>query len=143
MAVYGTVLVPTDGSVCSKKAEEHAVALAKVHGSTVVFLFVMDTVDNYVEGMMAAVRRDLEAAGNRTLASARRVAALAEVHAEAELLDGSPAEVILRRATDFDLLVMGSHGKGLWRRLTVGSVTQAVLHRITRPVLLVPCSDRT
>ncbi|MGH7438464.1 MAG: universal stress protein [Polyangiaceae bacterium] len=137
--MYRSILVPTDGSACSEMAERHAVALAKVAASTVGFLFVMDTVDNYWEGRMSEVRRKLSAAGHQALARARQTAIEAGVHAEAELLDGSPVEVILERAEDFDLVVMGSHGKGLWKRLTVGSVTQAVLHRLTRPLLLVPC----
>jgi nucleotide-binding universal stress UspA family protein len=59
------------------------------------------------------------------------------VRADAELIEGGPVEVIVKRAPDFDLVVMGSHGKGLWKRLAVGSVSQAVLHRITRPLLVV------
>ncbi|MGH7435536.1 MAG: universal stress protein [Polyangiaceae bacterium] len=140
-AVYRSILVPTDGSACSERAERHAVELAKAADATVVFLFVMDTVENYWEGGMSDVRRKLSAAGHQALARARSMAAQEGVQAETEILDGSPVEVILERAEDFDLVLMASHGKGLWKRLTVGSVTQAVLHRLTRPLLLVPCFD--
>jgi nucleotide-binding universal stress UspA family protein len=88
---------------------------------------------------MDDVRKALSAEGEKSLANVRRIAADAGVSADVELLEGDPADVILRRTSDFDLVVMGSHGKGLWKRLTVGSVTQAVLRRVAHPVLLVPC----
>jgi nucleotide-binding universal stress UspA family protein len=139
--MYRRILVPTDGSACSEKAAQHAVALARTTGSNVVFLFVMDTVRNYHEGVMRDVKKALSEEGERSLGSARRISADAGVAAETELAEGDPADVILARAEEFDLVVMGSHGKGLWKQLTVGSVTQAVLRRITRPLLLVPCAD--
>jgi nucleotide-binding universal stress UspA family protein len=141
LKMYRRILVPTDGSACSEKAAQHAVALARTTGSSVVFLFVMDTVRNYHEGVMNNVKKALSEEGDRSLGSAQRIAADAGVAAEIELVEGDPADVILGRAENFDLVVMGSHGKGLWKQLTVGSVTQAVLRRITRPLLLVPCAD--
>jgi len=139
MAMYQTILVPTDGSACGEKAIDHALQLAGGARSTVVFLFVMDTARNYDEGLMPEVRQKLADEGARALARARQRAADAGVEAQVKLVEGDPAEVILEDAPDFDLVVMGSHGKGLWRRLMVGSVSQSVLRRVTSPLLLVPC----
>ena len=41
-----------------------------------------------------------------------------------------------------DLIIMGSHGHGAWYELLVGTVTEGVLHRIGRPVLVVPSDTR-
>lgn len=139
--MYRRILVPTDGSACSEEAAQHAVALARTAGARVMFLFVMDTVRNYREGVMTDVLRTLSEEGERSLTRAQRIAADAELSADVELAQGDPAEVILRRAEDFDLTVMGSHGKGLWKQLTVGSVAQSVVRRATRPLLLVPCAN--
>jgi nucleotide-binding universal stress UspA family protein len=139
--MYRRILVPTDGSACSAGAVEHAVELAKVGGSRVTFLYVMDTARNYHEALMSEVRRELSDEGERALRHAQGRAADAGVDAHIELVEGDPADVISDYSEDFDLIVMGSHGKGLWRRLTVGSVSQVVLRRLTRPVLLVPCAD--
>jgi nucleotide-binding universal stress UspA family protein len=136
--MYRRILVPTDGSACSDKATLHALALANAVGSSVVFLYVMDTLRNYHEGVMTDVLRALSEEGERSLARALRMAAGACVEAKGEVAEGDPADVIRHRAEEFDLVVMGSHGKGLWKRLTVGSVTQAVLHRIARPLLVIP-----
>ena len=55
---------------------------------------------------------------------------------------GAIAEEILNQAdaVKADLIVMGAHGHGAMYRLLVGSVTEGVLKRTTRPVLLVPAS---
>jgi nucleotide-binding universal stress UspA family protein len=137
--MYRWILVPTDGGTCGEKAAHHAVALASMASSNVVFLFVIESLRNYHEGVMNDVRKRLSDEGEKSLASVRRIAADARVHADVELLEGDPADVIVRRTSDFELVVMGSHGKGLWKRLTVGSVTQAVLRRVERAVLLLPC----
>ncbi len=54
--------------------------------------------------------------------------------------EGEPAEAIVAAASkdDAPLLVMGSRGKGLIRRMALGSVSRDVIGRIRSPVLLVP-----
>ena len=139
MIMYAHILVPIDGSACSDAAVAHALAIAKAMGSTVVFLFVMDTLSARQEGVVNVqeARVALAARGRPILDAAKEAAVAAGVRAEGELVEGVPADVIAQRGADFDLVVMGSHGKGLWKRLTVGSVTQAVLHQLSRPVLVV------
>jgi len=55
---------------------------------------------------------------------------------------GDVVEEILRTADAIkaDLIVMGRHGHGAVYNLLVGSVTEGVLKRADRPVLLVPAS---
>jgi nucleotide-binding universal stress UspA family protein len=55
---------------------------------------------------------------------------------------GDVVEEILRTgdAIKTDLIVMGRHGHGAMYNLIVGSVTEGVLKRSGRPVLLVPAS---
>lgn len=55
---------------------------------------------------------------------------------------GAVVEEILREADAInpDLIVMGRHGHGAMYNLLVGSVTEGVLKRSTRPLLLVPSS---
>lgn len=64
---------------------------------------------------------------------------LLETEWEAELVDGPAAEAILGIAYDrsADQIVVGSHGRGLLARAALGSVSHAVLHRSTLPVVVV------
>ncbi|MDD3276556.1 MAG: universal stress protein, partial [Kiritimatiellales bacterium] len=62
------------------------------------------------------------------------------VNAQAILLKGNAAELILEQAEnlDVDMIVMGSHGHGLLRKMLIGSVTEAVLRDALCNVLIVP-----
>lgn len=56
-----------------------------------------------------------------------------------ELVDGHPAEVILRRSTELkcDLIVIGANEKGISQTF-LGTVAKRVLRRSTIPTLVVP-----
>jgi nucleotide-binding universal stress UspA family protein len=60
-----------------------------------------------------------------------------------EVCEGYPANVILEKTEEFDcdLIVMGTHGKGLIRHAFLGSVAEKVLRRSTRPVFTVPLPE--
>ncbi|MCD6581432.1 MAG: universal stress protein, partial [Desulfuromusa sp.] len=60
--------------------------------------------------------------------------------AEVEVCIGHPVVEILEAATRLkaDMIVMGTHGKGALEHAFLGSVAEKVLHRTTRPVLVVP-----
>jgi len=55
-------------------------------------------------------------------------------------LKGYPADEILKKADDLncDLVVMGTHGKGLVRQAFFGSVAKKVLRRVRKPVFIIP-----
>ncbi|GIT88066.1 universal stress protein [Roseobacter sp. OBYS 0001] len=59
-----------------------------------------------------------------------------------ELVDGYPAEVILRRAAELacDLIVVGAHEHG-FSQTFLGTVAKRVLRRSTIPTLVVPYRD--
>jgi nucleotide-binding universal stress UspA family protein len=139
--MYHRILVSTDGSPCSDEAVAHGIAIAQAMESTMVFLHVMDTLSARHEGIvnMTEAREALTVQGQTILDRAQHMAIAAGVRSSGELVEGTPADVIVRRSTDFDLVVMSSHGKGILKRVTVGSATQAVLHGIMRPLLVIRC----
>lgn len=51
---------------------------------------------------------------------------------------GSPAAAILRASDDTAAIVLGTRGMGATHGLIMGSVSYAVAHRSTKPVMLVP-----
>jgi len=56
------------------------------------------------------------------------------------VVDGDPADEILEKAEELncDLIIMGTHGKGLISHTFLGSVSEKVLHRTRKPVFIVP-----
>lgn len=55
-------------------------------------------------------------------------------------IQGRPAPALLEYAdrVDADLIALGSHGYGLWKRLTIGSVSSKILRVATSSVLVQP-----
>lgn len=52
------------------------------------------------------------------------------------LVEARPVDAILAEAKNPDLIVMGTHGRSGLDRFMLGSVTEAVLHRSDKPVLV-------
>jgi nucleotide-binding universal stress UspA family protein len=50
---------------------------------------------------------------------------------------GDPADAVIEQAEAADLLVIGSHGRKAVERFLLGSISHALLHRATCPVLIV------
>jgi nucleotide-binding universal stress UspA family protein len=74
-------------------------------------------------------------------ARAGRIIADAGIAEDEAIVDvGDPAVVILEAADarDVDVIVVGSHHKGLIERLVFGSVSRDLVKESTRPLLLVP-----
>ncbi len=68
----------------------------------------------------------------------------AGLKATALLVHGSTVETILQEASDVDadMIVVGSHGKGMMYQLLLGSVSEGVLHKSSVPVLVIPTHNR-
>jgi nucleotide-binding universal stress UspA family protein len=138
--MYSRILVPIDGSACSREAITHGIAIAKAMGSLVMFLFVLDTYREWDEGeRLAEIREKLAAQGRTHLDEAQQWALRERVRSGVELEEGTAVDVIARRAAEFDLVIMATRSRSLLKRVAVGSVTRGVLHRTTRPVLVVHC----
>lgn len=62
-----------------------------------------------------------------------------------QVIDGNPAAQILKKADELnpDMVVMGTHGKGLLSHAFLGSVAEKVLNRIKIPVFIIPLPEKT
>jgi len=56
------------------------------------------------------------------------------------VVDGDPADEILKKADELncDVIIMGTHGKGLLSHTFLGNVSEKVLHRTRKPVFIIP-----
>ena len=142
--MYERILIPIDGSPCTDAVVHEGLALARTHDAGVTFLYVVE--DSLIEIYGVTYGKQLyEAllkAGDETLDRALRRAQAANLPAKTLLVDKEhPAEAILAAEADYDLTVMGTHGRRGLRQMMMGSVTQEVLRRSTHPHLVVRCPE--
>jgi nucleotide-binding universal stress UspA family protein len=88
--------------------------------------------------MEAALRKQGENIVNRAIQILKSNKAFT---ADALIAPGSPRPVILDEAESWgaDLIVLGSHGYSAWKRLFLGSVSQAVVSHAKCSVEVVRC----
>ena len=140
------ILCPIDFSDFSRRALDHAVAIAKWYESTVTLLHVsaLVPVAVYPPGSVMLPAAVLTPADRDGLRDAMQRFAQEEagttVPIEFEIAEGSTAVEILTKAEALpaDLVVMGTHGRSGFERLVLGSVTENVLRKAGCPVLTVP-----
>lgn len=130
--MFETIMVPTDGSKCSLKAEDIAISIAKNFKAKLVVVHIIDEKLIYPFEV-------LEEEGNTILDEAARKGKDEGVDVEQVLIVGSPAhdmEKIVEK-TGADLVVIGTHGKTGIRKILMGSVAESTIKTVKVPVLLV------
>jgi nucleotide-binding universal stress UspA family protein len=140
------ILCPVDFSDHSRRALDHAMAVARWYRSTVTALHVVSPapVAAYVPGPVVLAPMVLTSVDReRLLADIRaliQTEAAPGVAIDALVREGSPAAEILDQVADMkaDLLVIGTHGRSGFERLLLGSVAEHVLRKAHCPVLTVP-----
>ena len=146
--MYANILVPVDGSRLSDKAVKEAAMLAKAGGGKLLLFHVVAPYQMpvYAEGMtMPTMPKERFAKmsarrAGRVLAAAEKKAKAAKVpSSRAWAISGAPHDAIvdIARRRRCNLIVMASHGRRGLSRLLLGSETQAVLSRVSVPVLVV------
>ena len=141
LMMYKKILVPTDGSDFAKKAQQHALFLAKVSGAEIVAVSV--TENNFVNGLPLddEVYQLNQILNERSKENLDEFDKLNENNLKIThvIKEGSPAKVILEVAKDeeVDLIVMGSSGKSGFDRFIMGSVADKVVNSAKCAVLVV------
>ena len=134
------ILLAVDGSVCSDAAAQE---LAKRPWPPQSEVKVITAVEipapvgmepwamspDYFENLEIAVRQAAQAILDSTLLKLKAITDKT-LKISSEIIQGSPAQVIVDEAESWgaDLIIMGSRGLGMWNRLLLGSVSNAVVH---------------
>jgi nucleotide-binding universal stress UspA family protein len=134
-------VVGVDGSSASVSAVDHAfdqasrlgLPLVAVHAWEMPALFV--PVPPWLPEEVEEIRVAEKAVLSESLAG--HMERYPDVNVTSMVHRGGPAHVILAASEDAELLVVGSRGLGGFRGLLLGSVSQAVLHHATCPVVVV------
>jgi nucleotide-binding universal stress UspA family protein len=139
----GPVIVGVDGSTNARRALTMAAEIAR--------RFDLDLAVFHAIGLMTVIEgRHVPSEGHRgdleRLLRLEWCASLTDdpdLRWRAELVYGSPSDVLLKMGTELDasFVVVGSRGVG--DELALGSTSHHVVHHCDRPVVVVPPADRT
>jgi nucleotide-binding universal stress UspA family protein len=146
--MYERILLAVDGGPSSDLAISQAILVAKAMSAEVKAIFVVDDSDLFFESSSHInpneVLRDLFSVGQQTLS---RVAARlqdAGVRCTTAVIErpvspGQISSTIVSQADMWpaDMIVMGTHGRRGVRRMIMGSVSEGVIAKTNKPVLLV------
>ena len=139
MTALQSILVPVDGSPPSLAALEHATALAEDGAARVDVLHILTT-DEFSVGstspLSPELRREIDLALD---AGFERAKARLGGRVSRRTVSGDPLRTIVETARDgqYDLVVLGTHGRIGRLHAMLGSVAEGVIRNAPCPVLTV------
>jgi len=138
------LFIPVDGSSSARNALAYAIRLAKEHRDIELHIVTVHPEPVIHGELQVYVQREAVAELQRIhskdfLQPAIDAAKWAHVPFTSEILVGSAAEMIAKRAKELDCMgiVMGTRGMGAVGNLVLGSVAAKVVHLTSLPVTLV------
>lgn len=147
--MYRRILVPTDGSPVSARAERAAIKIAKKFDAKITAVHVMAPYSPHALGEVRALgppplsREEygtlVEKRGKAVLKRVTERARRAGLRAATVLVTAdSPSEMLVKAANDArcDLIVMGSNSRVGIERIFLGSVASEVLSATRIPTLI-------
>lgn len=134
------VVVGIDGSESSSKALEYACRRAELTGESVIAIHAWHEHAPSTD-VWSSEPRVVHSMEHRQVLLAESVAGVRTDHPdivlEQEAVPVAPVRCLADASRSASLLVVGSHGLGLFAGLLLGSVSQGVLHRAKCPVVVV------
>ncbi len=147
------ILYTTDLSPNSAYAFRYAINSAKKHDADIIILHVVEEMapffdeerlkaisEKKITEAMDRIRKRLKIFCDRELKDdPDRVERVISI----EVCQGYPPEEILKKADELncDVIVMGTHGKGIIRHSFLGSAARKVLRRVRKPVFIIPLPE--
>jgi nucleotide-binding universal stress UspA family protein len=144
----GPIVVGVDGSEFGTNALRYAIGEAALRKTSVRAVAAYDVLHHPAlvadPELVARMRADVEAEVVDTISRALdelQGTGPGSANVDHVAVEGRAADVILGQADDAQLIVIGTHGKGLVRRVLLGSVSRQVLNDADRPVAVVDLPD--
>jgi nucleotide-binding universal stress UspA family protein len=140
MFPFTKILLPVDFSARSADLVRTAAALAERFGAKPTLLHVLSPeFPSHLAHSQASSLHDVSLSARQDAEGKLEELAASELHhgsVDRVLLEGDVAANIVdyARSENFDLIMMPTHGHGLFRRLLLGSITAKVLHDANCPV---------
>ena len=158
--MFDRILVPLDGSTLAERAIPHAELFARIFGSSIILLQVLDPnsfnenpgqvdplswqirkaeADMYLTEIATRIRKNLQQNIFDQNNQQNQASAGTSISVDYAIREGKPAENIINFAQTeaIDLLIISTHGSGGLSRWSISSITQKVINLIYLPVLIV------
>ena len=138
--VFSKILVPTDGSEYTKAAIVKAVELAKVTGSTITALYVLDQtifVNMPLDSAVTNTYKLLRKEGESAVSFVKELCEENGIACDVLIGEGSPVKFIVESSKNYDLIVMGTLGRTGFSKLMMGSVAERVVRYSNCPVMVI------
>jgi nucleotide-binding universal stress UspA family protein len=149
------ILITTDGSDFSRaaiekccqmvvKPEETAIKIVSVYEVTLP-LDVFPSPTEFSERLENSARQQAESFAEQAAARIREFFPDSNIDLTTQISIGAPEQVLIETAKEWnaDLVVVGSHGRGFWGRMLLGSTTDALVHHAPCSVLVVRKPSQT
>jgi nucleotide-binding universal stress UspA family protein len=137
--MFERILLAYDGSCHAQRALAMAQELAQKFGASVRIVYAFHPISLVLGNPLVEQAMQRETAhGTELVSEAAEHLRAAGLDPHVEVLEGPPADAILRVAAirQSDLIIMGSRGLGDAAAMFMGSVSHKVLHSAKCPVLI-------
>jgi nucleotide-binding universal stress UspA family protein len=136
------ILVPTDFSDSANHALTYGISFAREYKAELILLHVVETLSVGYAGdlfpvPMAEVLEEIAGYAETELAKLVVLAKERGVEARKVVVQGKPPAEIIQyaRANSIDMIVVGTHGRGVLDHALFGSTTERVVRKAPCPVL--------
>lgn len=142
MAPIKKILVPIDGSDNSYRALDAAILLSEKLDAKLTAIHVMGDPpvlhiysQKLLTSLLDAYRKEIRL----ILSKCSEIATKKGLTINTELLQGNPASMILNYCEkgEYDIVVMGSRGMGMFKEMLLGSVSSKIVHYSCCPVMII------
>lgn len=135
------ILVPLDGSKNSRRSLEMAISVARQFGATLTGVYSINVPPHSEFKSIGSIERSFNKEVKKIMNESKTLAAQNGIVFKEKIMRGDIGYNIIKLAHDkkqkFNLIVMGSRGRGAIKELFLGSVSNYVIHTSKIPVLLV------
>ena len=143
------ILVPLDGSRNSYRGLDEAISLVKqctrwirsAKMASIIGIYVKDVPGVYALHPIGFISSALDKEGRRIIAQARAKCAKKGVTFHGKIFGGDPPSDIVRFAHNkrngINMIVIGARGRGTFKGIFLGSVSNYIVHKSKIPVLVV------
>ncbi|MBA4452397.1 MAG: universal stress protein [Nitrosopumilaceae archaeon] len=135
------ILVPLDGSKNSRRGLEMAISVARQFGATITGVYSINAPPHSEFRGVGSVQESLNDEIKKFMDEAKVLAAQNGIVFKEKMMRGDVGYNIVKLAQNkkekFNLIVIGSRGRGSVKEMFFGSVSNYVIHAAKIPVLIV------